>query len=297
MALTISRTTAEFSTARSKRFAYCYKIVRQDGTTFRFSSHDRKLTVDGETYTPVAGVDGSAKRKESALKQHDVEFRGVISATAITSSDLRAGRYRDAVVTEKIVDWRYPFAGPIATSIYWIGDVRFTGEVWEAEVAGLSRWLQHKVGSVYTRVCDAVLGDARCKFNLAGTIAGGLPATVSGVGVLGTVDGEKRRIVRADPATLSAAYTAAHFLHGKLTWTAGANVGLIGDVRLYTAATREIELQLPFPFEITTSDVFTITVGCNKLRSTCISTFSNLVNFRGDPFLPGTDKVLRITPG
>lgn len=294
--LTIPVPVLGLSEAQLKRLCYCFKIERRDGTVFRFTDHDKNVPLDGETFVPMGGVDASAKRRESALRDHDVEFMGVISSTAITSSDLRAGRYRDAKVTQKMCDWKYPFAGTWESTIYWIGDVKFNGEVWECQVAGLNRWLKHKIGSVLVRSCDATLGDTRCKFSLAGTIAGALPATITGIGVLGTVDGEKRRIVRANQAHLSASYTAAHILHGKLTWTSGANIGLTGDVRLYTPATREIEMQLPFPFEITTADVFTLVVGCDKRRTTCIGTFNNIINYRGDPFLPGTDKILRITP-
>ena len=110
------------------------------------------------------------------------------------------------------------------------------------------------------------------------------------------VDGEKRRVIRANPAQLGPGYADAVLLHGKVTFTAGANLGLSGDIRLYTAATREIELQLPMPFECATTDVITVVVGCDKLRTTCVNRFANVVNFRGEPFLPGTDKVLRITP-
>lgn len=296
MPLTILPAVRGLSEAQLKRLAHCFKIERTDGQSFKFTSHDKLLPVGTDTYTPIGTLDASATRKESALKDHDVDYRGVISSPAITSSDLRAGRYRDAKVTELLLDWKYPFAGIWGSAVYWIGDVTFDGEVWQCQITGLSRWLKHRVGSVFTRSCEVTLGSTKCGFNLAGTIVGGLPATVTAVGILGMVDGEKRRIIRANPSNLSGAYIDNVFRHGKVTFTAGANAGLSGDIRLYTQATREIEMQLPFPFEITPTDAFTIIVGCDKRRTTCIGTFNNIVNHRGEPFLPGTDKVLRITP-
>jgi uncharacterized phage protein (TIGR02218 family) len=277
------------SEAQLKRMATCFKLQRKDGTIFRLTSHDKKLTLEGEEYSPMGGVDASAKRKQGGLGEHDVELRGVISSNVITSSDLRAGRYRDAKITEKLCDWRYPFAGTWGSAIYWIGDVKFNGEVWECAIAGMARWLKHRVGSVFARNCEVTLGDAKCQVNLASF-------TVSGVGILGLVDGEKRRIIRANPAQLSGSFVDHWFRHGKVTFTSGANNGLKGDIAAYTQATREIELQLPMPFEIGLSDQFSIVAGCDKRSSTCILTFNNIVNFRGDPFLPGSDKVLRITP-
>lgn len=277
------------SEAQLKRMATCFKIERKDGTVFRFTGHDKQLTLDGELFTPMGGVDASAKRKQSALQDHDIELRGVISSNKITSSDLRAGRYRDAKITEKLCDWKYPFAGTWGSAVYWIGDVKFNGEVWECQIAGLSRWLRHRVGNIFTRNCEVTLGDAKCKVALG-------PFTVPGVGLLGLVDGEKRRIIRANPAQLSGSYVDHWFRHGKVTFTSGANNGLKGDVAAYTQATREIELQLPMPFEIALADTFDIIAGCDKRSSTCISKFNNIINYRGDPFLPGSDKVLRITP-
>ena len=173
MTLPIAVPIAGMSAAQLKRLSTCYLIERTDGVTFRFTSHDKIVTVAGQTFTPIAGMDASAKRKESALKDHDVEFRGVISSPAITANDLRAGRFRDAKVTEFMVDWRYPFAGVWSTTIYWIGDVNFNGEVWTCQVAGLNRWLRQRIGSVYTRNCQATLGDSKCAFALGGTSRAG----------------------------------------------------------------------------------------------------------------------------
>jgi hypothetical protein len=33
--------------------------------------------------------------------------------------------------------------------------------------------------------------------------------------------------------------------------------------------------------------------GCDKELDTCIARFNNAVNFRGEPFVPGTDKILK----
>lgn len=290
MPQTIAAPVLGLSEANLKRIATCFKLERKDGTVFRLTSHDKQITLGGEVYSPMNGVDASAKRKESALRDHDMEFRGVVvSSGTITSADLRAGRYRGAKVTEQLCDWRYPFSGTWGSAIYWIGDTKFTGEVWECQIAGFARWLKHKVGSIFTRNCEVTLGDAKCTVNLASF-------TTAGVTILGMVDGEKRRIIRANPAQLSGSFADNWFQHGKVIFTSGANNGLKGDIRVYTQATREIELQLPMPFEIATTDTFSVIAGCDKRSSTCKTKFSNLVNFRGDPFLPGSDKVLRITP-
>lgn len=38
-------------------------------------------------------------------------------------------------------------------------------------------------------------------------------------------------------------------------------------------------------------DVFDVVAGCDKRKETCAAKFSNLVNFRGFPFMPGENWV------
>lgn len=284
--------TVEFLENRTKRLATCWRIVRVDGVILRLTTASKTLTVEGFDYTPVGGVDASARRREGAMATHDVEFRGILSADVITTEDLHAKRYDDAEITEMVVDWEYPWAGVLYSAKWWIDKVRFNGEMWVATIEGFSRWLQQKVGDKYVRPCLHKLGDDVCRVDLT-TSAN----RATGVVVDGMLDGEKRRIIRATTASLAGTYVDDWFNWGTVTFTAGANAGLTRDVKNYTQATRDIELQLPFPHAISPGDVFTIVVGCNGLKATCISKFNNLPNHGGFEFIPGTDKVLRVRPG
>lgn len=277
------------SEQQTKRLATAWSVERRDGVTLRFTSHDRALAIQGNTYDPAGGFNASARRHEAGLKTHDTEFAGVISSGRITDADLLAGRYRDAKVTEMLVDWKYAWPGPLASWVYWIGDVTFDGEVWQAQVEGQRRWLDPKVGDVYARTCVADLGDAECAVNLA-------TYTVSGVHPIGLLDGPRRRIIRANSTELSGTYPDGYFAYGEVQFTSGANNGLKGQVKGYTQATRDIELHLEMPFAIATTDTFSIIAGCNKLVATCVGKFNNIKNNRSFPFIPGSDRVLKTHP-
>jgi uncharacterized phage protein (TIGR02218 family) len=41
-------------------------------------------------------------------------------------------------------------------------------------------------------------------------------------------------------------------------------------------------------------DEYIATAGCDKSLATCRDRFNNVINFRGMPYLPGTDKILQI---
>ena len=43
---------------------------------------------------------------------------------------------------------------------------------------------------------------------------------------------------------------------------------------------------------MTVGDTFNAIAGCDKTISTCIAKFNNAVNFRGEPYVPGMDKML-----
>jgi hypothetical protein len=80
---------------------------------------------------------------------------------------------------------------------------------------------------------------------------------------------------------------------GLVTWLTGANEGLNMEVRKWVNSTRQIELFLPMPFTIAAGDIFQVYTGCQKRRQDCRDKFDNIVNYRGEPFVPGSDHLFR----
>jgi len=272
--------------SRCKRVAMVWEITRTDGVILRLTSHDVELEVLGNTYTPNAAPNPSALRREAGMKENDRDFRGVLSSSAITTEDLLAGRYDDAQIDERLVDWRYPWGGSFTYSRYWITKVSYDGEQFFASITGLARWLRPRFGDVFGRTCRFNLGDDNCQ---------AVPASSSSVVVAGMADGEAKRIIRATTASLGT--QADDFWNsGKVEFTSGANNGLKGEIKDYVDTNREIVLQLPMKFRVEIGDQFTITQGCNKTAQQCEDVHSNLDNFGGFQFIPTTDRVLRVTP-
>jgi len=259
--------------------ATCWKIERADGVIFYFTDSSVSVDLGGHTYTPVGGFDASARQTKSTLSGENLEVVGIISSDAITADDLRAGLFREAKVTETLIDWRYPWAGAIATCIYWIAETRFTEERWEAQVQGLTRWLDPLIGGVYTRNCRHKLGDNLCQVNLAAYTESGAVASIVTA---------KFSFTTSSP--LSAAAPA--FDYGKLVWTSGDNNGVTSEIKKETGNST-LELQLPTPFDIKIGDSFDATQGCDKLVDTCKTRFSNFDNYGGFPLIPGNDKMMQ----
>lgn len=277
----------QFYNAQAKRLAVLWTIERTDGLDpLYLTNHDVPIPFEGQIHTPAAAPDASARRAVDALKDANLEFRGAVSSSAITSEDLRAGHYRDAKITEIIVDWRYPFNGALARNVFWVQQAHFDAEVWTSELLGPQRWTKRKMGEILTRTCDRDLYDDLCTVSKAGF-------TESDVVVLGTEDGDKRMVIFANPATMGS-FQDGSFDYGEIEMVLGANAGKKENVKVYRAVDRRIELQGPMPFEISPGDTFHISQGCDKLSTTCRTKFSNLINYGGFIFLPGTDKVITV---
>ncbi|TDV04693.1 putative phage protein (TIGR02218 family) [Paraburkholderia caballeronis] len=89
---------------------------------------------------------------------------------------------------------------------------------------------------------------------------------------------------------ISFTYNVGYFAYGNVRWTTGANAGLTSDVKQFAPGV--ITLALPVPNAIQPGDEYVITAGCDKQFGTCQTRWNNIVNFRGEPYVPGPDTLL-----
>jgi uncharacterized phage protein (TIGR02218 family) len=271
------------------RHATLWEIQRADDEIFRYTDHQDPLEYDGETFQPTNGLSASARLREDALRDRAFDAMGVINSNAISHDDLRAGRFDDAVVVERVVDWMYPWMGLFQHQTYTILEISFDGDIWHADVIGNTRRLRAKTGRVFSRDCDAVLGDDRCGVNIA-------TYTETSIAVTWVSADYPRKRFRG--AALS---NVGYFDFGTVTWETGSNSNLEEEVKTWVQADREVQLQLAMPFDIEVGDTFTLRPGCQRIVEHCKGTSgtggrpwpSNINNFRGFPTVPGTDVLIR----
>jgi hypothetical protein len=88
---------------------------------------------------------------------------------------------------------------------------------------------------------------------------------------------------------------SGYFDGGLITILNGQNAGLSREVKSYVPG--QITLWLQFPYDIdlgSPSTTYSMHVGCDKSFTTCRDRFGNLANFRGEPYLPGTDRIVQV---
>lgn len=255
--------------------AMCWTITRVDTQVLRFTDHDSDVVVEGALYYAQSGISPSAVTSSLGLTVDNLEFTGQLRDDAIGEADVLAGLYDGAQVRIFWVNYADTAQGILPLKTGWLGEFRLEGGAFAVEVRGMSALLQQTVGEVYTRHCRARLGDGRCGVNLsAWTVTGSVSAVLGN----GRFRDEAREEARG------------HFAHGLVRFTSGANAGASMEVRSYHDG--EFALLLPLPKPLAEGDTYEAVAGCDKAFDTCVQRFSNAVNFRGEPHVPGTDKML-----
>jgi uncharacterized phage protein (TIGR02218 family) len=192
----------------------------------------------------------------------------------ITAPDLLAGKYDFAEVEIFIVNYMDISQGRMLLRRGRLGEVTMQKDTFIAELRGLAESLQQTIGELYQPSCRAILGDSECKKVLTSFTFTGTVTTVS-----------SGLIFTSNALTQAAGY----FTGGQITWTSGNNNGLKMEVKEF--ANKQVVLAQAMPYAIQVGNSFQIIAGCDKTHQTCISKFNNIINFRGEPFVPGTDAI------
>ncbi|MEQ7154801.1 baseplate hub protein [Brevundimonas aurifodinae] len=135
--------------------------TRADGARMGFSDHDRALTIDGVVCRAETGWTQGAAETATGLTAGSLAIGGALDAGGVNEAALVAGAWDGASVETWRVDWRRPDLR-VRLGSGRLGRVRREGEGFTADLDGPLAALDRVVGRTYGRLCDAVLGDARC---------------------------------------------------------------------------------------------------------------------------------------
>ena len=255
--------------------ATCWKIIRVDGVELGFTDHDCLLDLDGLVYDSISGFTATVIESKSNTSVDNMDIEGLTFPSKITEYDLLAGIYDYAEIEIFLVNYEDLTQGRLLIKRGRLGEVTLNKQMFRAEVRGLTQHLSQTIGEVYSPNCRAVLGDERCKVALDKfTITTEVSSVLS------------KQIFSSKVLNQAAGY----FSGGEVKWLSGSNIGTRMEVKEFSKNT--ITLVLPMGSAIITGDKFMIIAGCDKLKETCISKFKNIINFRGEPDVPGIDKLL-----
>lgn len=264
--------------------ARAWAVERSDGWVMGFTDHDRDLSFDGIVFRARTGLTARSLEQTTGLAVDNSEAVGALSDAAITEADILAGRFDGARISLWLVNWadaaqrELRFRGNL-------GELVRAGGAFRAELRGLAEPLGRPQGRIYQAACSAVLGDAACRVDL------GQP----GLSVEAAV-----QAVASDGAGFGFAglsdFAPGWFEKGRLEVLAGAAAGLSGLIKAdrRTDDGRAITLWQRLGADLAAGDPVRLVAGCDKRAETCRGKFSNFLNFRGFPHIPGEDWLMAL---
>lgn len=252
-----------------------WRVLRRDGVTLGFTTHDRDLWFDGVLHRAAPGMVPSAIRRSAGLEPDSAEIAGALTHDAVTSEDLTAGCYDGARVRIGLIDWE---SGEQET--IWVGTLRAVSEEdagFTAELASRKAELLQSPVPRTSPGCRAVFCGAGCNLN---------PAFFTHEGMVTGVDPEGEAVAIACPVPRQ------RLVGGTLVWFDHAP----GSARFTIRAVDEhgaLVLDPPPGPAFQVGQRVRVREGCDHRLTTCADRFANAANFRGEPFLPGNDLLVR----
>lgn len=252
--------------------AHVWRVTRRDGERFAFTDHDCALTFDDLVAAPLQSFVTGAIEKSVGLSPDSASVAGALSSDVITEADLARGAWDGARVDIYRVDWSVP-ADRVHLFAGRIGDVRRGAQAFEAELRGLQAALNVPVGRVFSRFCDADLGDLRCGVDVE-------TSGFCGEGVVTEVIG-----THAFKASGLEGFADQWFSRGRIV----SDDGAVAEIATHRRQADASVFEMLDPLHVGLGAALVVYAGCDKRMETCRAKFANTVNFRGFPHMPGND--------
>jgi uncharacterized phage protein (TIGR02218 family) len=290
--------------------AVLWKVTRLDGTVLGFTSFDQNITYNAVTYLASSGFLPSANQTSADFSVDNLEVTGFLDNVIIKESDIRNGVYDYAVVEQRIVNWADLTMGDVILRKGIIGNIKMINGLFVAEVRGLIQYLSTACGSIYGPLCRAELFSTPsntvdpgthypCYVKQADYQQSGSVNTVTD----GRTFAPNAGLLQVGSSTPAAAAPSGWFNDGEVTFTSGVLNGQSFEIETWDGTT--LVLLFSMPSQPAHNDTFTIVPGCDKTPTATgclkfkgydtnqnIVAATNILNFRGESFIPGMDAAL-----
>jgi uncharacterized phage protein (TIGR02218 family) len=246
-------------------------ITRTDGAIIRIAESDDPITIVGDTYNVIAGLQISGVKHTSNGEAPSCQIDGVQgSGFTFDSTDIDLGLFDGAKVEIYIVDrLNQTSKGLLFTG--FISDTKSEPiqHLFSFSVVGFSASAKIVMTQKRSPMCRTDLFSPLCGVNKASYAVSATVATITGLFTF-TVSG----LAQAD----------GYFNQGVMV--TGDNVAL--EIANWVQSTQTITTYLPSQHLLAVSLGLTLYPGCDKTLLTGCKKFSNQLNFQGEPHFLGT---------
>lgn len=251
-----------------------WRVLRRDGVTLGFTTHDRDLWFDAVCHRAAPGMLPSAIRRSADFEPDSAEVQGALSHESIEANDLALGRFDGARVLIGLIDW-----DSLESHVLYRGAIGTVSE----EAGGFTATLQSRKAELLrdpvprtSPSCRAVFCGPGCQLSIA---------RYSHEAVLVSHSQTAGTISVTSPALSSA------LVGGSARWLDGPAAGIEMGIVSASGGTLSLDQDLDATPPIGTR--LRLTEGCDRTIATCATRFGNARNFQGEPYLPGNDLVTR----
>lgn len=248
-------------------------LQRSDGAGYALSNHDCSLDLSGNVIEPHGEVVIEESRITDAMIDSALELSTSCKvAEALTRSVQSEERSGQIVARVEVLDWTNN-ADPRFICEGALGNTEDDNHKLRVNVRVTPQSLLESACIQTSPQCRARLGEQLCRIDMRGRH-------------------ERIRITGQEGGWLSTDRQALQpFLYGELRWISGPHSSEVAQV--VDVQDGRLRLHRP-PTSISQGgDTAILSEGCDRTRTTCSERFGNVLNFRGEPDLPGTDRLLR----
>lgn len=254
-----------------------WRVTARNRATLYYTDSVNDITYDGHVYKASEAFWSSAIENALGGARGNMEIT-VAFGSEITRPDCERGIYDGAEVLVDLIFYDHIDLGVMPLYVGTIHGVTLPHKTTAVfSVEGSSARMSRGLTEEFSPTCRAVFCDERCTLNLASF---GTNFTVASASE------------RTFAATQLDATPAGHFNLGTVTWLTGDNAGV--SIEVQTGGDGAARLYMPLPFAMQVGDTGTIYRGCPKTLAACNS-YNNVLNFRGEPYMPGSDFVVAPT--
>ena len=268
----------------------CLRIVPSTGSTIYLTDHPRDLVMGGHTYLSTAGYEFTGYAATAGFSPASIDVEGIAGAAGVTRAAVGSGLFDGARCFVFATSWAAPVEDqePITAGIF--GKSTLLDDRFQIGGVSLVDALNQSVGQTY---------GAACPKTFCGTEYAGCGVSLAANTVTGVLTSVTSASVFTDSGRPEAADT---FGAGTIQFTTGPNAGL-KPIEVKSFAGGVIATFEPFYYLPAVGDSYSMVRGCRKRLSDCqarwngSTTFSNVLNFGGFPWIPAGSTYAQIGHG
>lgn len=270
-----------------------------------FTSNSRDITLSWHsmTFKSAVGINPSSVA-HSLSEATQMEVTGIYQDTIFKRDDVIAGKWDYADIEVFSACWDNPSLGELVHFKGNLGEFKDYSIYFTAEGRGLLSRLSQDTTIVSSRSCRVnEFRDATCGHTASTVTIDSVTYDIVYTNIAPNLAVSNNPMKIAVNKSYWTGQSPAKplppngfFINGVIECTTGKNAGVRREILLNQASAGTVinfKFKRPFPYNYLSTDRFTITAGCNRTVEDCRK-YGNIINFRGEPYVPGIEAMNRI---